>query len=84
MVMPFCYDNINDMFEAAQWNETAFEKGCEERWKVKPRPKMADIQYGAKKLQAASNIVFRSVSLYILYHKNRFKGHFRGCLDIHK
>ena len=59
MVMPFCYDNRNDMFEKTSWNETAFEEGCKKRWKVTPRVNMADIMYGGNKLQGASNIVFR-------------------------
>ena len=49
----------NDMFEPQNWNLTVVEKDCETKWKVTPRPQMADIQYGSKKLHAASNIVFR-------------------------
>lgn len=56
--MPFCYDNQNDMFEKTEWNMTAYAEGCQKRWKVKPRSKMADIMYGGKKLDAASNIIF--------------------------
>ena len=57
----------NDMFEPQRWNLTVVEKDCETKWKVTPRwanglyniVKTVDIQYGSKKLQAASNIVFR-------------------------
>ena len=59
MVMPMCFDNENDMFEKAAWNFTAFREDCKARWKVEPRPHMADTIYGAKKLYAASNIIFR-------------------------
>jgi hypothetical protein len=40
-------------------NFTQYKIDCEARWKVTPQPKMADITYGSKKLDAASNIVFR-------------------------
>ena len=59
MVMPFCYDGVNDMFEKSKWNYTAFALDCQKRWKVTPRPDMADLMYGSKKLYGASNIVFR-------------------------
>ena len=41
------------------WNENAVAEECQKKWKVKLRPHMADIMYGSKKLEAASNIVFR-------------------------
>ena len=59
MVMPFCYDNVNDMFEKSAWNYSSFAAGCHSRWKVLPRPDMAPLMYGEKKLDGASNIVFR-------------------------
>ena len=59
MVMPFCFDNVNDMFERTPWNYTAFAKECQSTWKIPPRPKMADLMYGGDKVQGASNIVFR-------------------------
>jgi len=58
MVMPMCFDNVQDMFEKTPWNYTAYAEGCKQRWKVEPRPLMADTMYGGKKLQAASNIIF--------------------------
>ena len=62
--MPICYKgDTSDMFEKQNWNETAWlinlGKYCQSKWKVTPRKNMADINYGSKKLQAASNIVFR-------------------------
>ena len=47
------------MFEPQNWNLTVVEKDCQDRWKVTPRPQMADINYGSKNLHASSNIVFR-------------------------
>lgn len=58
MVMPVCSDGVNDMFEASTWNLTEYAEGCMARWNVTPRENMADIMYGQKKLQGASNIVF--------------------------
>ena len=60
MVMPICFNGgAEDMFEPQLWNKTTIVKGCQDKWKVTPRLNMADIMYGAKKLEAASNIVFR-------------------------
>jgi len=63
MVMPFCFKGENgkgskDMFEPKEWNKTAVAEECKKKWKVTPRFRMADIMYGSKKLEAASNIVF--------------------------
>ena len=30
MVMPFCYDGVNDMFESQGWNLEQFAKDCKE------------------------------------------------------
>lgn len=58
MVMPFCYDGINDMFEPAKWDLVQFTKDCQKDWGVTPRPNMADLMYGGRNIKAASNIVF--------------------------
>jgi len=58
MVMPMCFDGVNDMFEKSAWNETIFAASCKAIWKVDPRPKMADIMYGSKALFGSSNIIF--------------------------
>ncbi|XP_059079280.1 lysosomal Pro-X carboxypeptidase-like [Tigriopus californicus] len=58
MVMPFCFDGKADMFEKADWNYTAFAETCKNKWKVTPRPQMANLMYGEKKLHGASNIIF--------------------------
>jgi lysosomal Pro-X carboxypeptidase len=60
MVMPMCNNGKDDFFEPTDWNYKEYELKCEAKWKVKPRPWMAEIMYGGKNLQAASNIVFRS------------------------
>lgn len=58
MVMPFCYDGINDMFEVQKWDLDQFSKDCVKEWGVTPRAEMADLMYGGRNLAAASNIVF--------------------------
>jgi len=58
MVMPFCYDGVNDMFEASKWDVNQFSKDCKRDWNVVPRPNMANLMYGGRDLEAASNIVF--------------------------
>jgi lysosomal Pro-X carboxypeptidase len=58
MVMPFCYDGVNDMFEASKWDVRQFSKDCLRDWNVVPRPNMANLMYGGRNLDAASNIVF--------------------------
>jgi lysosomal Pro-X carboxypeptidase len=58
MVMPFCYDGTNDMFEAQAWDMDQYTKDCQETWGVTPRPSLANTLYGGRSLEAASNIVF--------------------------
>lgn len=58
MVMPFCYDGINDMFEPHPWNLQEVAKDCLAKWGVVPRPEMANMMFGGRKLEGASNIVF--------------------------
>merc|ERR1719495_1082512 len=58
MVMPFCFNVNETMFEPAKWDIDAFSKQCVKDWGVKPRPDMANLIYGGRHLEAASNIVF--------------------------
>ncbi len=68
MVMPMCFDGDIDMFEKADWNETAYEAECKKRWNVSARPDMAPLMFGEKHLRGASNIVFRSVvRIHLIY-----------------
>jgi len=60
MVMPFCYDGSNDMFEPAPWNLEEYTKECQEAWgpAAVPQPDLANSLYGGRNLASASNIVF--------------------------
>ena len=66
MVMPFCYDGVNDMFESQGWNLEQFAKDCKENWGVEPRANMANLIYGGRDMNSASNIIFRSSLLYFI------------------
>ncbi|XP_071949074.1 lysosomal Pro-X carboxypeptidase-like [Antedon mediterranea] len=58
MVMPFCSHGKNDMFESSPWDIKAFTEGCQKTWGVTPRPKWIPVQFWAKDLEMATNIIF--------------------------
>jgi len=58
MVMPFCYDGTNDMFEKSEWDLGKYTADCLATWAVTPRPSLANTMYGGRELSSASNIVF--------------------------
>lgn len=58
MVMPFCNDGVSDMFQPKPWNYDEFAKDCVDTWGVVPRPQMANMMFGGRKLKSASNIIF--------------------------
>jgi len=75
MVMPFCFNGINDMFEPSKWDIREFAKSCERDWKVVPRPNMANLMYGGRNLDAASNIIFSNGLLDPWSSGGILKGH---------
>jgi len=58
MVMPFCYDGKNDMFEEQEWDIGKYTSDCLSTWGVSPRPALANTLYGGRDFSAASNIIF--------------------------
>jgi len=60
MVMPFCYDGSNDMFEKSAWDLAAYTAECKKMWgeSAIPQPYLADSLYGGRNLESATNIVF--------------------------
>ena len=60
MVMPFCYDGTNDMFEKSDWDLEAYTRQCQETWgeAAVPQSSLADNMYGGRNLDMATNIVF--------------------------
>lgn len=55
---PFGKDGKRDMFWSEPFDEKATVEGCQETWGIKPRTLWATIQWGGKRLESASNIVF--------------------------
>jgi lysosomal Pro-X carboxypeptidase len=58
MVMPMCSLGTTDMFLPDKWDFTQYSNDCFKKFGVRPREKFAITQYGAQKLDAASNIIF--------------------------
>ena len=60
MVMPFCYDGSNDMFEKSEWDLAAYTASCQDMWgeAAVPQPDLANSLYGGRDLDSATNIVF--------------------------
>jgi Serine carboxypeptidase S28 len=49
---------VSDMFWDAPWSWEGFVWGCQQQWGVTPRKLWANTQWGGRRLQYASNIVF--------------------------
>ena len=60
MVMPFCYDGTNDMFERSDWDLAAYTEQCQQTWgeAAVPQASLADNMYGGRDVSMATNIVF--------------------------
>lgn len=58
MVMPFCSNGIDDMFEPHSWNFKEFSDDCFKQWGVKPRPSWIPTMYGGKNISSHTNIIF--------------------------
>ncbi|KAK3707982.1 hypothetical protein QZH41_010717, partial [Actinostola sp. cb2023] len=58
MAMPLCSDGINDMFTPEKWDFKAYAEGCQESQQVTPRQYWIETQFGGRKIEAHSNIVF--------------------------
>ncbi|XP_034851456.1 lysosomal Pro-X carboxypeptidase isoform X3 [Mirounga leonina] len=59
MVMPFCTNGIDDMFEPHSWNLREFSEDCFKQWGVRPRPAWIITMYGGKNISSHTNIIFR-------------------------
>ncbi|PRW44843.1 prolyl endopeptidase-like isoform A [Chlorella sorokiniana] len=56
--MPFAKDGVNDMFWKEPFSTKQTEEGCRDQWGVEPRTLWASVEWGGRRLEAASNIVF--------------------------
>lgn len=63
MVMPFCTNGVDDMFETYQWDLEKFSDDCFSQWGVKPRPHWITTLYGGKNISSHSNIIFSNGDL---------------------
>ncbi|XP_073937888.1 lysosomal Pro-X carboxypeptidase isoform X2 [Castor canadensis] len=63
MVMPFCSNGVDDMFEPQQWNLKKFSDDCFSQWHVRPRPSWITTMYGGKNISSHTNIVFSNGDL---------------------
>lgn len=67
MFMPASRDGVHDMFWDEPFNETEARRGCKDTWGVTPRRLWAQIEWGGRRIESASNIVF-SNGLYDPWH----------------
>ncbi|KAF6105675.1 prolylcarboxypeptidase [Phyllostomus discolor] len=63
MVMPFCTNGIDDMFEPHSWDLKEFSDDCFKQWGVKPRPSWITTMYGGKDISSHTNIIFSNGDL---------------------
>lgn len=63
MVMPFCSNGVDDMFEPHTWNLKAFSDACFKQWHVRPRPSWIPTLYGGKNISSHTNIIFSNGEL---------------------
>ncbi|XP_055972155.1 lysosomal Pro-X carboxypeptidase [Sorex fumeus] len=63
MVMPFCSNGINDMFEPHPWSLKEFSDDCYKQWHVRPRPSWIPTLYGGKNISSHTNIIFSNGEL---------------------
>lgn len=61
--MPFSRDGAQDMFWPQTWDAKAEAARCLKRWGAAPRPLHATLEWGGRRLAAASNIVFSNGGL---------------------
>lgn len=63
MVMPFCTNGVDDMFEPSSWDLQEFSDGCFRQWGVRPRPSWITTMYGGKNISSHTNIIFSNGDL---------------------
>ncbi|KAK2101080.1 hypothetical protein P7K49_022428 [Saguinus oedipus] len=61
VVMPFCTNGVDDMFEPHSWNLKELSDDCFQQWGVRPRPSWITTMYGGKNISSHTNIVFSRI-----------------------
>lgn len=67
MWMPNGRDGVTDVFWSEPWDPEASARWCESVWGVRPRRLRATVEWGGRRLEALSNVVF-SNGLYDPWH----------------
>jgi lysosomal Pro-X carboxypeptidase len=66
MVMPVCFDGVNDMFEPTEWNINAYNNTCFKKYSISSQPYQICKEYGCSAhFPGASNIIFRYMERYL-------------------
>ncbi|XP_017656403.2 lysosomal Pro-X carboxypeptidase-like isoform X2 [Nannospalax galili] len=63
IILPFCTNGIDDMFEPRDWNLDNFSDDCFKQWGVRPQPSWITTIYGGKNIHTHSNIIFSNGEL---------------------
>ncbi|XP_051005277.1 lysosomal Pro-X carboxypeptidase-like [Acomys russatus] len=63
IVLPFCTNGIDDMFEPRAWDLQKYSDDCYKQWGVRPRPSWITTVYGGKNILSHSNIIFSNGDL---------------------
>ena len=61
--MPMSRDGKDDMFWDQPFDAEAMKKWCWDTWRVVPRPMWPEINWGGRRIESASNIVFSNGKL---------------------
>ncbi|XP_037053303.1 lysosomal Pro-X carboxypeptidase-like isoform X2 [Peromyscus leucopus] len=63
IILPFCTNGVDDMFEARSWDLDKYSDDCYKQWGVRPRPSWVTTLYGGKDIRSHSNIIFSNGDL---------------------
>ncbi|MEJ1272820.1 hypothetical protein NN561_003675 [Cricetulus griseus] len=63
IILPFCTNGVDDMFEARAWDLDKYSDDCYKQWGVRPRPSWITTLYGGKDIRSHSNIIFSNGDL---------------------
>ncbi|KAL6081664.1 hypothetical protein STEG23_005571, partial [Scotinomys teguina] len=59
IILPFCTNGVDDMFEPRTWDLDKYSDDCYKQWGVRSRPSWIATMYGGEDIRSHSNIVFR-------------------------
>nr|XP_045001879.1 lysosomal Pro-X carboxypeptidase-like isoform X2 [Jaculus jaculus]XP_045001880.1 lysosomal Pro-X carboxypeptidase-like isoform X2 [Jaculus jaculus] len=63
IILPFCTDGVEDMFEPHTWDWKKYSDECYSQWGVRPRPSWITTMYGGRNISSHTNIVFSNGEL---------------------